>query len=155
MSTTQKPVTATKKTQKKVVEPILHTHHIIPRFEWRILYGNTPDSWWKYNLPNNKVQVTPEVHAALHLARFEKYGHKEDLMSHYFILSNLKHVHELSRQSSLANKGKQFALGSKRTPAQCAARSKAMTGKLRGPYKKQAEYSDSYRTYLRSKVKSA
>ena len=48
-------------------------HHIIPRHEWKVRFGNLR----KFSVPDNMVNLTTEQHAQVHLHYFNEITHIE------------------------------------------------------------------------------
>lgn len=92
-----------------LVPNIMHKHHVIPRHEWKIRFGNLKG----FNSFDNVVWLTIEQHAEAHKLLYELNSSHFDLCA-YKILSALSRgdTEEVRRISATeVNRGNQYAKG--------------------------------------------
>lgn len=82
----------------------LHKHHIIPRHA-----GGTDN-------PSNTELITLEVHAQRHKELWEQHGRWQDELAWKTLSGQIGHDEARRKAASLANTGKQYALGCKHPP---------------------------------------
>jgi hypothetical protein len=72
-----------------------HKHHIIPRHEWKVRFGNLDG----FNAPDNIANLTVEQHSQAHLLLFELHHRTQDKEA-YLGLSGMIGKEELLRRKS-------------------------------------------------------
>lgn len=127
-----------------------HSHHIIPKHEWKERFGNLDG----VNDPKNLVTLTLEQHAQVHLLLYEQFRRWEDFLAYQGLTKQIgKEEATLIAQikggaeGGTKSKGKKQSLQSnQKRSASLKSRPKtaehnrknslAQLGKIRGPYKK-------------------
>jgi hypothetical protein len=119
----------------------MHKHHIIPRHEWKVRFGNLIG----FNAPDNTVYLTIEQHAQAHLLLHELHGCEYDLIASQTLSGQIGKEEAYKRAVSIANTGNKYTLGLKRSEEQRLRHSVFMMGKTPWNKGKSGMYSEGYK----------
>lgn len=103
----------------------MHKHHVIPRHEWKVRFGNLDG----FNASDNVVSLTVEQHAQAHLLLFELNHSEYDRIAYLALSKEIGKEETHKRAISVANTGNKYTLGLKRSEDQKRKHSEFMRGK--------------------------